>query len=230
MRRLCGQSTLHRPHIPQTGSLFPFMSVKPGRPPVQSDLLGAPPGGHGGAPPPAFPTPPDPTHALPEKQTAAPRRKASLQKRAARKPPTKPENPLQGDLFARPLPPRPKPPRTQFDAEELRISEVPASGFSPQAAPDGWLYLVTEPDAASQFLNHGLPLRKTLPPLLTERGGVAHWLAKMTENSEGLSDAPPMVLRVRRTMIMGWLEPDPDHSAEFSAPCYLLSGSRQEQD
>ncbi|KXV65426.1 hypothetical protein AD949_04690 [Acetobacter orleanensis] len=128
------------------------------------------------------------------------------------------------------MPPRPRPPRTQFEADELRISTAPASSFSPQAAPDSWLYLVTEPDTASQFLDHGLPLRKTHPSLLTERGGVVHWLAKMTEEPAGHFAAPPVVLRVRRTMVAAWLEPDPDHSAEFSAPCYLLSGSKQEQD
>nr|WP_159102869.1 hypothetical protein [Acetobacter persici] len=53
---------------------------------------------------------------------------------------------------------------------------------------------------------------------------------KMTEDPPGLFATTPVVLRLRRAMVAGWLEPDPDHSAEFSAPCYLLSGSRQEQD
>lgn len=185
------------------------MTSKPGRPPVQFDLLGAQPGKR------AHKADAD----RPQRTTPA-----------RRSPRPKAENPLQTDLFAHPLPPRPKPPRTHLDAEELRLSAVPASGFSPQAAPDSWLYLVEEPDTASQFLTNGLPLRKSHPILLTERGGVAHWLTKMTDDPPGLFATTPVVLRLRRAMVAEWLEPDPDHTAEFSAPCYLLSGSRQEQE
>ncbi|MFT9017627.1 hypothetical protein [Acetobacter malorum] len=191
------------------------MTSKPGRPPVQFDLLGAQPGKRSrkGA---AQTTPAHKTDAD-QPQRATPARRA---------PRPKAENPLQTDLFTHPLPPRPRPPRTHLDTAELRLSAVPATGFSPQATPDSWLYLVTEPDTASQFLADGLPLRKTHPLLLTERGGVAHWLTKMTDDPPGLFAITPVVLRLRRTMVSEWLEPDPDHSAEFSAPCYLLSGSR----
>ncbi|MFT8471461.1 hypothetical protein [Acetobacter persici] len=189
------------------------MTRKPGRPPAQSDLLGAPPG----------------------HETVAADHKTKVRRTARAARPRsegvkKPDPPLQADLFTSPLPPRPRPPRTRFDVEELRLSVVPASGFSAQAAPDSWLYLVTDTEDASHLLANGLPLRKIHPPLLTERGGVAHWLMKMTEDPPGLFATTPVVLRLRRAMVAGWLEPDPDHSAEFSAPCYLLSGSRQEQD
>lgn len=183
------------------------MTVKPGAPPVQSDLLGVPPG---------------------EGRDSGPPKKRKVAFR--RKPSPKPKNPLQDDLFARPLPPRPQPPRTRFSAEELRISVVPAAQFSAKTAPDGWLYLVAEPETASLFVTQGLPLRKNSPLLLAERDGVANWLAKITDNQTELSTTMPVVLRVRRTMVTAWLEPDPDHSAEFSAPCYWLSESRREQD
>lgn len=189
------------------------MTKKRGRPPAQFDLLGAP---HG-----------DPAVEALTATSAAPRRRASGKTAPHRK---KPENPLQTDLFAGPLPPRPRLPRTHLEPEELRLSAVPASEFTPQAAPDSWLYLVTDADTASQFLAHGLPLRKAHPITLAERGGIRHWLMKITDESAGLFAEAPVVLRLRRAMVADLLEPDPDHSAEFSAPCYLLSGSRQEQD
>lgn len=198
------------------------MTQNRGRPPVrhlpaQCDLLGAPPGERARE---------QTAEASPPARSARAPRAAPARHRGRKEP----ENPLQTDLFSGPLPPRPRPPRTHLDTDELRLCAVPAREFAPHAAPDGWLYLVTEPDTASHFLEHGLPLRKAAPLLLTERGGVCGWLAKQADDTGGLFSTPAVVLRLRRTMVTGLLEPDPDHSAEFSAPCYLLSGSRQEQD
>ncbi|MCG4273081.1 hypothetical protein [Acetobacter senegalensis] len=142
--------------------------------------------------------------------------------------PTPPASP-QTDLFSYPFPPPPAPPRTHFTAEELRLSYSPPQSFTPRTAPDSWLYFVTDREEAHHLLHSGLHLTRKAPLLLTERNGVCAWLEKMAEDPAGPA-AFPCVLRLRRTMVADMLEPDPDHSAEFSAECYLLSGATHEQD
>ncbi|WP_140329636.1 hypothetical protein [Acetobacter tropicalis] len=135
----------------------------------------------------------------------------------------------QTDLFSYPFPPLPTSPRTHFTAEELRLSYSPPQHFTPQITPDSWLYLVSNKENAQHLLSSGVHLAKTEPLLLIERNGVCAWRDKLAEDP-ATATASPCVLRLRRSMVADMLEPDPDHSAEFSAECYLLTGAPQEQD
>lgn len=138
-------------------------------------------------------------------------------------------NTHQTDLFSYPFPPPPTPPRTHFTAEELRLSYSPPQHFTLHSTPDSWLYLVSNKEDAQHLLSSGVHLAKTEPLLLVERNGVCAWRDKLAEDP-ATATASPCVLRLRRSMVADMLEPDPDHSAEFSAECYLLTGAPQEQD
>ncbi|MBO1325233.1 hypothetical protein K2X14_08105 [Acetobacter sp. TBRC 12305] len=94
-----------------------------------------------------------------------------------------------------------------------------------QGDGDSCLYLVTTAENASAFLADGLKLSRTAPIMLTERDGIGPWLAKLAENVTDEPLCPNVVLRLRRAMVAQALEPEPDHSAEFAARCYLLSGN-----
>lgn len=90
---------------------------------------------------------------------------------------------------------------------------------------DACLYLVTTDEEAAHFLAHGLKLSRATPIMLTERDGIGPWLAKLAENVTDEAPCSNVVLRLRRAMVAQALEPEPDHSAEFAARCYLLSGN-----
>ncbi|MFT8676603.1 MAG: hypothetical protein ABF990_10475 [Acetobacter sp.] len=141
------------------------------------------------------------------------------------------------DLFSLPLPALP---RSHFTPDELRLAPVPASTLmmgrtsrpaqaKGQAATgdgnDACLYLVTTDEEAAHFLAHGLKLSRATPIMLTERDGIGPWLAKLAENVTDEAPCSNVVLRLRRAMVAQALEPEPDHSAEFAARCYLLSGN-----
>ncbi|MCX2567100.1 hypothetical protein OQ496_11625 [Acetobacter suratthaniensis] len=129
----------------------------------------------------------------------------------------------QADLFSLPLPPLP---RTVFLPEEIRLSPVAVASLSGRAGEDGFLYLVETQGRAARLLEHGLPLSRRTPLMLTERGGVVPWLAWLDETrAEEQESGPGMVLRLRRAMVAEALEAEPDHTAAFCAPCYWLSGA-----
>lgn len=129
----------------------------------------------------------------------------------------------QADLFSLPLPPLP---RTVFLPEEVRLSAVAVASLGGHAGEDGFLYLVVTQGRAARLLEHGLPLSRRAPLMLTERGGVVPWLAWLNDTrSEEPDTEAGAVLRLRRAMVAEALEPDPDHTAAFSAPCYWLSGA-----
>jgi len=124
--------------------------------------------------------------------------------------------PDQPDLFNQPAPPP-----THLTPDEAPLTSVPLSAFTGTTRPDAFLYFLT--DMPDIFLSEGLPLSTRLPHLLAERTVIPAWLQHLTE-TEDIPARHLTVLRVRRTLVAPWLEPDPDHSAQFDAPCYLLTG------
>ncbi|WP_246856566.1 hypothetical protein [Acetobacter vaccinii] len=134
----------------------------------------------------------------------------------------------QTDLFSLPLQPLP---RTRFLPDELRLSIVPSSTLvhgsglrRERSSCDGFLYLVAPLEQAENFLLDGLPLNRRTPLMLTEHTGIPPWLAKLAEDRMDTPGTQDVVLRLRRIMVEDALEPEPDHSAEFASPCYLLCG------
>lgn len=147
--------------------------------------------------------------------------------RADRKTPRTRPNPTtlhaqQADLFAQPLPPLP---RSRFMPDEIRLSIVPSPEKLPADGQDAFLYMVVPQHLAQDFMVTGLPLDRRAPLMLTERSGICPWLAKTADTTTGYDEARPVVLRLKRALVAQALEPDPDHTAEFAAVCYLLSGN-----
>lgn len=128
----------------------------------------------------------------------------------------------QPDLFALPLPPLP---RSHFLPDEIRLSVVPAPEKIQPEGEDAFLYLVVSQDRAGHLMTTGLPINRRSPLMVTERSGIMFWLAKIADTTAGDSDTSPVVLRFKRSLVAQALEQDPDHTAEFSTPCYLLSGN-----
>lgn len=128
----------------------------------------------------------------------------------------------QTDLFALPLPPLP---RSHFMPDEIRLSFVPSPEKIQGGGEDAFLYMVVSQTTAQHLMATGLPLDRRAPLMLTERPGILPWLAKTADTTAGYGDTPPVVLRLKRALVAQALEPDPDHTAEFSTVCYLLSGN-----
>ncbi|MBL7237892.1 hypothetical protein IFJ82_00845 [Novacetimonas hansenii] len=159
---------------------------------------------------------------------AAPRDNGSVpapKKRTPRPPAPPPAG--QEDLFARPLPPVPVPPRrvTHLDATEIGLSPVPLRHFGPADATDGFFYIVTTSSQADAMLAHGLSISPRTPVSLTERPGVMAWYVDMSEDMEAISDEGGVaILRLRRFMVNDLVENDPDHTRAYGVPCYFLTG------
>ena len=128
----------------------------------------------------------------------------------------------QTDLFALPLPPLP---RSHFLPDEIRLSLVPAPEKLPPAGEDCFLYMVVSQNHAQHLMATGLPLNRRAPLMLTERAGIAAWLAKTAETTACDAHNMPVVLKLKRSLVAQALELEPDHTAEFATPCYLLSGN-----
>ncbi|MDE7547675.1 hypothetical protein PY793_06715 [Acetobacter fabarum] len=128
----------------------------------------------------------------------------------------------QTDLFALPLPPLP---RSHFLPDEIRLSLVPAPEKLQSSGEDSFLYMVVSQNHAQHLITNGLPLNRHAPLMLTERGGVPSWLEKIAETTACDAHGMPVVLRLKRSLVAQALEVEPDHTAEFATPCYLLSGN-----
>lgn len=128
----------------------------------------------------------------------------------------------QPDLFALPLPPLP---RSHFLPDEIRLSIIPSPEKIQGGGEDSFLYMVVSPEDAQHLLATGLPLNRRAPLMLTERAGIAPWLAKITDTAACDTHITPVVLRLKRALVAQALEQDPDHTAEFATACYLLSGN-----
>lgn len=128
----------------------------------------------------------------------------------------------QTDLFALPLPPLP---RSHFMPDEIRLSIVPSPEKIQPVGEDAFLYMVVSQNHAQHLMVSGLPLDRRRPLLLTERSGIPPWLAKTADTAACDTQPPPVVLRLKRSLVAQALEPDPDHTAEFASICYLLSGN-----
>ncbi|ARW10694.1 hypothetical protein S101447_01623 [Acetobacter ascendens] len=150
-----------------------------------------------------------------------PRTIRSKQHHAQQKRPTSVEK-IQTDLFSLPLLP---PLRTHFLPDEIRLTRIPSLAAVYTKGADNFLYHIANASVASLLLQHGLPLNRRHPLMLTEQNGISAWLAKITEYIEGNASEKAVILRLRRVMVEDALEPDPDHTAEFASNCYLLSGN-----
>ncbi|MFT8417949.1 MAG: hypothetical protein ABF636_03820 [Acetobacter sp.] len=128
----------------------------------------------------------------------------------------------QADLFTLPLPPLP---RSHFMPDEIRLSIVPSPEKIQPGVQDAFLYMVVSKNHAQHLMVSGLPLDRRSPLLLTERSGIPPWLAKTADTAACDAHMPPVVLRLKRSLVAQALEPDPDHTAEFASICYLLSGN-----
>lgn len=131
--------------------------------------------------------------------------------------------PQQADLFAMPLPPLP---RSHFMPDEIRLSFVPSPEKIQPCGEDAFLYMVVTQNHAQHLMATGLPLDRRAPLMLTERAGICPWLAKTADTAGSDSHSMPVVLKLKRSLVAQALELEPDHTAEFSTACYLLSGEQ----
>ncbi|PYD46792.1 hypothetical protein [Novacetimonas pomaceti] len=166
-----------------------------------------------------LPLPPD----TQDRQWTPPPRKPP----ARRPPPANAAIAGQDDLFARPLPPVPAPPRvvTHLQGAEVNLGPVPLRQFGPSDGADGYFYHVTTQQQAEDMLAHGISISPRAPLRLTERHGVMPWYAAMAEDMEAVSDEGGVaILRLRRFMVHDLVENDPDHTRAWGVPCYFLTG------
>lgn len=106
---------------------------------------------------------------------------------------------------------------------EAPLAGVPLASIGPASRPDGYLYLMADADTAAAWRESGLPVDARQPVVLAERPALLPWIAMVAEAAEDAT--PPVVLKLRRMLVDGMLEPDPDHTARLGAPCYLLTGA-----
>ncbi|MCE2575756.1 hypothetical protein [Komagataeibacter sp. FNDCR2] len=138
----------------------------------------------------------------------------------------------QSDLFAAAQPPARRV-LTYLDIAALGLGMVSISSLHAGAGPDGYLYHVTTRDGMDTIHARGtVVFSRRAPLVLTERPGVAAWLADMVEHDAPGPDGPPdsapgerpVIFRVRRFMIDDLLENDPDRTRRYGVPFYLLTG------
>lgn len=101
----------------------------------------------------------------------------------------------------------PYPDANVLSADKVRLTPV---SFTPEMAPDQWLYMVCEAENAQMFLSQGLRPDPEQPPRLVERPSVAACLAHLAENDEQHTISSLAVLRIRRMEALNAIEPDPD--------------------
>lgn len=144
----------------------------------------------------------------------------------------------QADLFAAPPPPARRV-LTYLDIAALGLGMVNPRSLQAGAGPDGYLYHVTTRAAMDTIQARGtVVFSRRAPLVLTERPGVAAWLADMMEHDMPGPDGPPdsapgngpVIFRLRRFMIDDLLENDPDRTRQYGVPFHLLTGiARTEQ-
>mgnify|MGYP003362843115 FL=1 len=156
----------------------------------------------------------------------APRRDA--RRKAAVTTPPAPDPATQPDLFTVP-PPRARRRLTYLDITALGLGRVDMGTLRAGTGPDGYLYHVTTQEGLDTIQARGtLVFSERAPLVLTERTGVAAWLADMMEHDA--PDGPPVIFRVRRFMVDDLLENDPDRTRGYGVSFYLLTGiDRSEQ-
>ena len=143
-------------------------------------------------------------------------------------PPAAPSVPPQPDLFAAPVVTGRR--LTYLDNAALGLARVDMRGWRAGEGPDGYLYHVTQRDEMETIQARGTILFSPRAPLvLTERPGVAPWLANMMEVMEpdgvsGHNGEIPVVFRVKRFLIDELLEPDPDRTRRYGVSFFLLTG------
>ena len=134
----------------------------------------------------------------------------------------------QPDLFAAPAPVGRR--LTYLDNAALGLAQVNMRGWQSGNGPDSYLYHVTNSNDLETILARGTVLFSPRSPLvLTERPGVALWLANMMEVMEpdtivGHSGEIPVVFRVKRFVIDDLLEHDPDRTRRYGVSFFLLTG------
>lgn len=134
----------------------------------------------------------------------------------------------QPDLFAAPAAAGRR--LTYLDNAALGLARVNMRGWRADGAPDSYLYHVTQHDGMDLIEARGTVVFSPRAPLvLTERPGVAPWLANMMEVMEpdgvsGHSGEIPVVFRVKRFLIDELLEQDPDRTRRYGVSFFLLTG------
>ncbi|WP_041247326.1 hypothetical protein [Komagataeibacter medellinensis] len=134
----------------------------------------------------------------------------------------------QPDLFATPAATGRR--LTYLDNAALGLARVNMRGWRPDVGPDSYLYHVTQHDEMETIEARGTVVFSPRAPLvLTERPGVAPWLANMMEVMEpdgvsGHSGEILVVFRVKRFLIDELLESDPDRTRRYGVSFFLLTG------
>lgn len=162
----------------------------------------------------------------PQPRARGPKRRPRGSDVAASPPPA--ALPPQPDLFAAPVAAGHR--LTYLDNAALGLARVDMRGWRAGEGPDSYLYHVTQRDEMETIQARGTVLFSPRAPLvLTERPGVAPWLANMMEVMEqdtiaGHSDETPVVFRVKRFLIDELLEHDPDRTRRYGVSFFLLTG------
>ncbi|WP_244191791.1 hypothetical protein [Komagataeibacter swingsii] len=158
-------------------------------------------------------------------------------RRASRRPDAPPATPPGGgqpDLFAAPMPGI-RPVLTYLDTAAIGLGRVDVRQWRAGAEADGYLYHVTtQADLETIQARGTIVFSPRAPLVLTERPGVAPWLANMmevmeTDDMAGHTADIPVVFRVKRFVIDELLEHDPDRTRRHGVSFFLLTGlTRQE--